>query len=713
MAATFPRNTLFSFILALTIFIFTAPDSLKADIGSWNSTTPLPYKLASHVSAIISNRLYIISGSAVTGQTRQEIEHSDINPDGSITSWNNSSNIPQPVIWHSSALHGQLLYILGGYPDGLGGNNNTVSNVYVSNNSNPISTWTVLNSLPNQLAQGAAVVVGDRLYFAGGFKIVGGSFSEFSNKIYVTGINPDGTIGSWTEAGSLPEALFGFGLIASNNKLTVVGGRKSNFGYISNVRETTLNPDGTIGSWTEKDALPQPVSRSGIAQVGSLVISTGGEGTGGSLLSNVYYTATDGTGSIGSWSESSHPLPTGICCGSLVGSASNLYYTGGLASDYLSTVYHTSLSSLPALAVPDIKQYSPPWNDNVYDQATLWSSNPTIARWGCALTSATMVLKFFGHTINPDTLNNWLKTQADGYVRNGLLNWLAVSRYTRLHDSPSSPTLEYRRLGAINTNLINELTAGRPGILEEPGHFVVGKNQLASSFGINDPAYSTRPTLNSYGNTFLSLGSYKPSHSDLSYLLLTTDGDVNITLLDQLNNPVSGDMFTQPPLTDDISNSITSGDPIKVFLLPTPPVGNYTVKLSGSPGSYQFDTYLYDQQGEVVKNSFSGLLTSGEEDKYQIQYQILKKTAPLVTIDTVIQDLEDGFNLGLVKRQAYIPLKAGLTEVKKLLGRNQKPAAKSLLKAIIQVLKAIPAKYIDPTASNVLISDIQVLIGNL
>jgi len=262
-------------------------------------------------------------------------------------------------------------------------------------------------------------------------------------------------------------------------------------------------------------------------------------------------------------------------------------------------------------------------------------------------------------------------------------------------------------LGNSQTELITELTAGRPAILAEPGHFIVAKSQTSDSFGINDPAYTTRPTLTSYGNTFTNLGSYRPTHTDLSYIMLVADQDINIDL------GIPGDQFIQQSLIDDVSNIGFSGDPVKIFFLPTPEIGSYTAKLTGSPGSYQFDSYLYDQQGNVVKNTFSGLLSNSEEDKFLIQYQTIGKTVPLVTIDTILQDLEDGYSQGLIKKQVYAPLKIGLLNAKKLINKNQKFAAKALLKSLLVVIKTAPNKYLDKVARNILKTDIETLISSL
>ncbi len=368
-----------------------------------------------------------------------------------------------------------------------------------------------------------------------------------------------------------------------------------------------------------------------------------------------------------------------------------------------------SPTPLISLNVPDIKQYSSPWNNDVYDFATKWSDNPTIQRWGCAITSAAMVLQYYGHTsTNPDTLNNWLKTQADGYIRNGLLNWLAVSRYTRLHDSPSSPTLEYHRLAATNSNLITELNAGRPGILEEPNHFVVAKSQFPTTFGINDPAYASYTTLASYGNTFTSLGSYKPSHTDLSYIMLVADQDININL------GIPGDVFIQSPLIDDISNTGLSGEPVKIFLFPTPQSGNYPVSINGVPGSYQLDSYLYKPSGEVSQATFKGYLSSNENDQVLLSVRSDNKPNTAVsniTIDTLLQDWEDINNQGLINQSKfYTFIKSALLEIKNLLQAGNTTAAKITLKALLAVLRLARPIVLDPHASQIMQGNIDLFI---
>lgn len=324
-----------------------------------------------------------------------------------------------------------------------------------------------------------------------------------------------------------------------------------------------------------------------------------------------------------------------------------------------------------------------------------------------------MVLQYFGHDIWPDGLNNWLKTQVDGYLRNGLLNWLAVSRYTRLHDSDTSPTLEYRRITPTVENLKNTIEAGKPGILREPGHFVVGKSILSTSFGINDPAYTSRITLKPYGNTFSSLGVYTPTHTDLSYLYFVIDKDINIKVFDPLNNEIVGFTHIEEPIKDPTNPNAESGIPLKTFMFPTPPDGDYKVIISGE-GTYQLDSYIYNEEGNVTNNSFQGILSEGETEKLKIEIGENLQIKPEFTIDSVIQDLDEFWKQGFIRQKhVYQELKFQLLATKKLLAKGKIQPAKAMLLWVKKEISLYTPKYITREASNILRGNLSLLIASL
>lgn len=280
----------------------------------------------------------------------------------------------------------------------------------------------------------------------------------------------------------------------------------------------------------------------------------------------------------------------------------------------------TSTPILPVLSVPSLKQYSMPWASKIYDH-----TKNTINEFGCALTSAVMVLQYHGHIVLPDTLNKWLTGQSDGYIRNGLINWLAVSRYTKLHDSTNSPTLEYKRLDPTNENLDNELNNNRPAILKENGHFVVATGKTSSSYLINDPGYASRNTLEPYENSYLAINSYTPTHSDLSYMMFVVDSDINIEIKDKNGTVIPTTSYIEEPINSLNNPNIKSGETLKIVLLEKPDTGNYRLEITGQKGKYEMNSYLYDTLGNVSQNKFKGEIKGSETDKYNIIYTTEKE----------------------------------------------------------------------------------------
>lgn len=287
-----------------------------------------------------------------------------------------------------------------------------------------------------------------------------------------------------------------------------------------------------------------------------------------------------------------------------------------------------TINPFPNLNVTDLKQYTGGWENDVYDNIS-----GSIKQFGCALTSASMVLKYHGFSnADPKILNNWLKGEPDGYLNNGLVNWLAVSRYSFLNKTGSALALEFRRLAANDNNLINKLKNGRPAILKEPGHFIVAKSQTADSFGINDPGYADRPTLESYSDTYSAIFSYRPTSTDLSYLLLSIDSSFDFTVYGPDGNPISGFSYTEEGLND-ISGGGKSGGSLNIFEYPTPETGQYRIEITGPTGLYTLKSYSYDENGDLMDNS--PITTTSSSTNIYLNYDSDPDT-PAVEVPAVI-----------------------------------------------------------------------------
>ncbi len=332
------------FLLTLTLFFFARSQVLASDpIPSWGTTTPLPQVLASHTTVSYNGRVYVIAGASTTVDSLSY--YADTNPDGTLQNWNSSPAAP-PVFQQASAIKDNHVYLLGGneYPP-----TNSQTSVYLGNidNSGPIPSWSNQPDLPLPSALGGSAIHGDTIYYAGGLNSQNGGDVGVRTEIYKSTINSDGTLGSWTSAGSLPQALFGFGMVVHGDHVIIFGGTDSNYHTLSTSYTAPINPDGTIGSWQSTSTLPGPVFRSGVAvQHGSVdtIITIGGYDYDSSTNVNKVYAADiNSDGTLAPWQESHNPLPDRVCCSSATISNNYLYLPAGYSSDfgYTNTVYYT------------------------------------------------------------------------------------------------------------------------------------------------------------------------------------------------------------------------------------------------------------------------------------------------------------------------------------------------------------------------------------
>lgn len=412
---------------------------------------------------------------------------------------------------------------------------------------------------------------------------------------------------------------------------------------------------------------------------------------------------------------------------------------------YLENKYAINLptSSPISLPVPSLKQTSSPWNTDIYDSANEWippTTYQTISDWGCALTSAVMVLQYHGittmphdpsHTpLDPRSLNNWLKSQPDGYAldpqgnKTGNVNWLAVSRLTRLaglnpSDNPDFHyhALMYKPVHSANTALLTtDLSNNIPDILEEPGHFVVATGTQNGTYTINDPYYNNRPTLNDgYNNTFSSLGRFIPSLTDLSYIFLVAPTNVTVSIKDGQNNQIS-DSFIQQPLENDTNPGQFNGSPIQEVYAATPSAGIYHVDVSGSSSTpFTIQAYLYDINGNVKLATLSGNITPPAHSDFVINFNkqdVRQSVVQTITFDTTINDVkyyqnnnEVAFGIG----QALIAL---LQSAQKDTAKGNTTVAKIKLdvtSSLLNILNTFRNKGISETAYQTLFTDINSL----
>lgn len=403
----------------------------------------------------------------------------------------------------------------------------------------------------------------------------------------------------------------------------------------------------------------------------------------------------------------------------------SMYYAGFNGSNW-SIGVATSILSSPS--VPLLKQTSNPWQDDVYDRANIWSpSNYSINRWGCAVTSAAMILQYHGYKklpdgtdLDPGTLNAWLNSQRDGYVGNGLLNWIALSRLSNqakgINDITTHDALEFIRTGRNNALLESDLNDGNPAILSQPGHFVVGTEKLTDTFAINDPYFDRNTLKDGYGNTYQGLYRFIPSNTDLSYIMMVIPKDLNIEVYDESNNLV-GENYTEPALVAPDDNTSSSGTDSKVLYIPKPLNGKYTVKVrSNNAKFFSAEMYVYDVDGSPLILTLAGnpstsatdyLLNFNKDNGEEIYI------SKIVTYESILKDLQNGFKNKLINKGTYSSLTALIKSSQKDYTKKKIKTAKLKIDTTRLLVSAVFSRTINDAFERTLLSDLKSLKSSL
>ncbi|KKR49312.1 MAG: hypothetical protein UT84_C0033G0006 [Candidatus Curtissbacteria bacterium GW2011_GWA1_40_16] len=299
--------------------------------------------------------------------------------------------------------------------------------------------------------------------------------------------------------------------------------------------------------------------------------------------------------------------------------------------------------------VPYFSQKDPLWGTQEYDHANSLSLScgKTIAQCGCALTSAAMLLKYYGVDRSPDSLpttpenlNNWLKNNK-GYTF-GSVRWPSIASYSiTANEKFGTQKIRFVGFGQSNdfTTLNTELASNRPVILsvKNESHFVVATGIQGITYSINDPISQSITTLQGYNNVFQGMRLYAPTSTDLSTIYISTPAPTEILITDSSGrragkDPISGIIYTEipnsfyflePALVDDsIENAPLppSGSGIITLAIINPESGVFNIQVSNLGTNVAIDFAGYDQDGEISTKEFSQTIPQGGTQEYTFNY---------------------------------------------------------------------------------------------
>ncbi|MCL4392966.1 hypothetical protein M1145_02400 [Patescibacteria group bacterium] len=226
-----------------TSSVYYSQMQFSGSLGSWNATTALPQALDSMSSVTYNGYIYVIGGKYNTASnintptTVPTVYYSQIQSNGSLGSWSTTTALPQAIYSSTSVEYNGFVYVIGGFspfnvlnssvyysqiqPNGSLGSWNMTTSIYES-----VPTF----GIPEPIYGATSVVSNGYIY-----EIGGDSNANLLSLISYAPINNNGTLGSWTNTYSLPQKIMDATSVIYNGYIYSIGGQTSTSGLTSNV----------------------------------------------------------------------------------------------------------------------------------------------------------------------------------------------------------------------------------------------------------------------------------------------------------------------------------------------------------------------------------------------------------------------------------------------------------------------------------------------
>jgi N-acetylneuraminic acid mutarotase len=299
---------------ALGVFVCAlVAAGIAVGAAGWRAEPPLPVPRSEVAAAATARYIAVVGGFMLDGSTSSRVDLY-VPPD---RTWLRLDDVPVEANHAMAAGLGGRIYVVGGY--GADGHRRRDAFVYAN------GRWQRLPSLPLERAAGGAAMIGEQLYVVGGTTGLPGVGD--ARRLARAMLVYDPNRRRWSQLpGPTPREHLGVAALAG--KLYVAGGREA--GYDTNLRLFEVYDPATRRR-RRLARLPSARGGTGLAAVGTRLVSAGGEEPGGSIASVYRYTP-----STNRWSRLAD-LPTPRHGLGVVGFGGRVYVIGGGPTPGLST----------------------------------------------------------------------------------------------------------------------------------------------------------------------------------------------------------------------------------------------------------------------------------------------------------------------------------------------------------------------------------------
>jgi parallel beta-helix repeat protein len=163
-----------------------------------------------------------------------------------------------------------------------------------------LSHWQTTTPLPLPSSTPFDVLRGQQLVIHTGYVYVFGGRTTGDaqlTQVYYSAINPDGTLGSWTETTPLPATYYDHVVVRVGDHVYLITGAAS----ATDVYYAHINTDGSLDAWTSTAVLTPSRQNFAAVAYGDHIYASGGNS--GGTQSFVKYTSVKADGSLNAWMD--------------------------------------------------------------------------------------------------------------------------------------------------------------------------------------------------------------------------------------------------------------------------------------------------------------------------------------------------------------------------------------------------------------------------
>jgi N-acetylneuraminic acid mutarotase len=194
--------------------VYSAPINEDGTLGVFRKEKPLPTERYGFVCFVIKDKLYVVGGG--NGSYIKEIYRTTINNDGTLNEWEILPDFPIYFDCGTPLIIKNRIYIFGAFD----GNNSKIYYAIYDTNGN-IGSWNYVGNMPNNIYASALVCTDNYVFSIGGFDK---DNNAYTNAAYRAPILADGNIGSWTQISNGPVSVGYSQSAIIGNKIYFIGG---------------------------------------------------------------------------------------------------------------------------------------------------------------------------------------------------------------------------------------------------------------------------------------------------------------------------------------------------------------------------------------------------------------------------------------------------------------------------------------------------------